>query len=56
MFSHEEAMMPILRYLSDGQVRKISEIREAMADHFDLNEAARRRCCPVGTSHDSGIE
>ena len=48
MFSHEEAMMPILRYLADGQVRKISEIREAMADHFALTEAERKEMLPSG--------
>ncbi len=48
MFTHEEAMIPILRILADGEVRKRQEICQAMADHFALSEEERQDMLPSG--------
>lgn len=48
MFTHEEAMIPILRMLADGEVRKRQEICLAMADHFALSEEERQDMLPSG--------
>ena len=48
MFTHEEAMIPILRMLADGEVRKRQEICQAMADHFALSEGERQDMLPSG--------
>ena len=48
MFTHEEAMIPIMRMLADGEVRKRQEICQAMADHFALSEGERQDMLPSG--------
>lgn len=48
MFTHEEAMLPILRRLQDRQILKRPELYLAMADHFALSEEERRELLPSG--------
>lgn len=50
MFTHEDSMLPILRFLADGEERKRVEIKDAVADHFRLDEAARRILLPSGSA------
>jgi restriction system protein len=48
MFTHLEAMIPILRHMADGETRKRSAVLEAIADHFDLSEEERAEMLPSG--------
>jgi len=48
MFTHLEAMLPILQYLSDGVERRRAEIGNAVADHFKLTEEQRAELLPSG--------
>jgi restriction system protein len=48
MFTHEEAMIPILRHLADGETRKRSSILEAVAEAFQLGEEEREEMLPSG--------
>lgn len=50
MFTHEEAMTPILHWLSNGDTRKRQEICLAMAAHFGLSDEERQEMLPSGGS------
>jgi len=49
MFTHEQAMLPILRLLADGHCRSRRELELAMGDHFGLSDAERQAMLPSGT-------
>ena len=46
--THEEAMLPALRTLADGQPRHRRKLAEIMADHFALTEDDRAKMLPSG--------
>lgn len=46
--THEEAMLPALRTLADGQPRHRRALAELMADHFALGEDERAKMVPSG--------
>lgn len=46
---YQKMMLPILTILKDGQERHMSEIREEIADHFQLTEEERRQLLPGGS-------
>ena len=46
--SHEEAMLPVLRVLSDGQPRHRRVLADIMSDHFRLTEEERLAMLPSG--------
>jgi restriction system protein len=46
MYTHEEALMPILQFLADGRERNRREVATAVADHFGLNEDDRAEMLP----------
>lgn len=48
--THEEAMLPVLRVLADGQERHRRALAEKMADHFSLSAAERVALLPSGKS------
>src|SRR5215208_3202346 len=45
---YEEFMLPLLRLLADGQIRHVSELREQLAQRFDLTEVDRQQLQPSG--------
>ncbi len=44
--THEEAMLPVLRFLEDGEARNRRTLSDATADHFQLTEAERAVLLP----------
>ena len=48
MFTHEEAMVPILRHMADGETRKRSSILDAVAEAFQLGAEEREAMLPSG--------
>lgn len=46
--THEEAMLPVLRLLGDGEVRHRRSVADIMADHFSLTPEERARMLPSG--------
>lgn len=46
MYTHEDAMMPILKFLANGQERNRREVAAAVADHFKLSEEERAEMLP----------
>lgn len=46
---YESIMVPLLRYASDGEVHRLHDAYEAMADYFELSEDERRQLLPSGT-------
>jgi restriction system protein len=48
MFTHEEAMIPILRHMADGETRKRSSILEAVAEAVHLGAEEREEMLPSG--------
>ena len=45
---YESCMMPLLTFLTDGQLHTMKEIAPRMADHFGLTEDERQRILPSG--------
>lgn len=41
-------MRPVLAHLADGEVRRSREVKEAMANHYDLTAAERAEMIPSG--------
>ena len=50
MYTHEDALMPILKFLADGKERKRREVAVAVADHFGLSEEQRADMLPSGAA------
>jgi restriction system protein len=46
--THEDAMLPVLKALRDGEARHRRALSDAMADHFALTEAERAQLLPSG--------
>jgi restriction system protein len=46
--SHEDAMLPVLRHLSDGKISHRREIAEFVANHFQLTPEERTSMLPSG--------
>lgn len=44
----QTCMRPVLALLSDGRVRRVKEVREAMAEHFQLTDDERAEMLPSG--------
>lgn len=49
MFSVDDALLPLLQLLSDGQAHRTRDLRAAMADQFRLSEDVRRETLPSGS-------
>jgi restriction system protein len=48
MPTHEEAMLPVLRVLMDGEAQHRRVLADRMADHFDLSAEERTALLPSG--------
>lgn len=46
--SHEEAMLPVLRVLSDGEARHRRTLADNVAEHFELSAEERSQMLPSG--------
>jgi len=44
----QSLMRPVLEHLADGQLHRAREVKEAMADRFELTEAERAELIPSG--------
>lgn len=44
----QSLMRPVLEHLADGQLHRSREVKEAMADRYDLSEAERAELLPSG--------
>jgi restriction system protein len=47
---YQTAMLPLLRFLGDGQERSLREAVEAISDEFQLTAEDRQQLLPSGTS------
>src|SRR5689334_6509674 len=45
---YESCMMPLLQFLSDGELHNVKELAQRMADHFGLTDDERQRMLPSG--------
>jgi restriction system protein len=45
---YEEIMLPLLKYLSDGEEHGLSETHDALAKYFRLSDQAQRELLPSG--------
>jgi len=46
--THEDAMLPVLQVLRDGEARHRRALSDAIADHFALTDAERAKLLPSG--------
>lgn len=46
---YQTIMLPLLRYVGDGEIHRMNVVYEAMADYFELTEGERRELLPSGT-------
>lgn len=46
---YESLMLPILKHASDGQVHRVSDLYDPLADHFRLTPEERRQPLPSNT-------
>jgi restriction system protein len=45
---YESCMVPLLKFLLDGEVHTMKELAQRMADHFSLTDDERQRMLPSG--------
>src|SRR5690625_7749620 len=46
--TYEEIMLPMLKYISDGEEHSLSEVHDALAEHFELDDEEIRELLPSG--------
>lgn len=46
--TYEEIMLPMLKYISDGEEHSLSEVHDSLAEHFELDEEEIRELLPSG--------
>jgi restriction system protein len=46
--TYEQFMLPLLRFLSDGEVKKLVDAYDHLSSHFNLNDEQRRVLLPSG--------
>jgi len=46
--TYEQFMLPLLRFLSDGEVKKLADAYEHLSSHFNLSDEQRRVLLPSG--------
>lgn len=46
---YQTCMRPVLEFLADGQLRRSREVKERLADHFNLTPEERAEVLPSGT-------
>lgn len=47
---YQTVMLPLLQFLQDGEEHRLSDVVNAMASHFELNEDERKALLPSGKS------
>jgi restriction system protein len=48
--SFQEMFLPFLQFLADGKARRMQEVAESVADHFQLSPQDREEPIPSGQS------
>lgn len=46
--TYEEIMLPMLKYISDGEEHSLSEVHDALAEYFELDDEEIRELLPSG--------
>lgn len=46
--TYEEIMLPMLKYISDGEEHSLSEVHDSLAEHFEVDEEEIRELLPSG--------